>query len=48
MKAANELLRKTEKTFITSYSGGELCPVYAADGTTVNRNHNNTLIICAI
>ncbi len=48
MKAGNELLQKAGRPFISSYSGGELCPVYAADGTTLNRNHNNTLIICAL
>jgi hypothetical protein len=31
-----------------AYSGGECCPVYAADGRTVNRFHNFTFIGCAI
>ncbi len=30
-----------------AYSGGEVCPVYAGDGT-VNRFHNFTFIACAI
>ena len=31
-----------------AYSGGELCPVYASDGSTVNRFHNFTFVACAI
>lgn len=34
-------------SYLAAYSGGELCPVYRADGKTVNRNHNNTFVICA-
>lgn len=33
--------------YVASYSGGEICPVYRADGSTVNRAHNNTFVICA-
>ena len=33
-------------TYMAAYSGGELCPVYGKDGQTVNRNHNNTFVIC--
>lgn len=29
------------------YSGGEICPVYDADGRLVNRFHNDTIIVCA-
>ncbi len=32
--------------FQLSYSGGELCPVYGADGKLVNRSHNDTIAIC--
>lgn len=31
-----------------SYSGGEICPVYTADGKTVNRFHNFTYVICLL
>ena len=31
-----------------AYSGGECCPVYARDGSTVNRFHNFTFTACAI
>ncbi|MDR3355384.1 MAG: FIST C-terminal domain-containing protein [Synergistaceae bacterium] len=37
--------------YLFSYSGGELCPVYAIDGggeSTTNRNHNNTFVICTL
>ena len=31
-----------------AYSGGEVCPVYGSNGSTVNRFHNFTFIACAI
>lgn len=31
-----------------SYSGGEMCPVYTGEGTTVNRFHNCTFIACRL
>ncbi len=34
-------------TYMAAYSGGEICPVYDKSGKMVNRNHNNTFIICA-
>jgi hypothetical protein len=34
--------------YIASYSGGELCPVFTADGSVINRNHNNSIVICAL
>ena len=34
--------------FSLSYSGGELCPVYNADGNVSNRNHNDTFIVCML
>jgi len=34
-------------TYMAAYSGGELCPVYDQAGGTINRNHNNTIVICA-
>ncbi|MDR2478301.1 MAG: FIST C-terminal domain-containing protein [Treponema sp.] len=30
------------------YSGGEICPVYTEAGTTVNRFHNCTFIVCRL
>ena len=35
-------------TYMAAYSGGELCPVYDQAGGTINRNHNNTIVICAL
>lgn len=32
--------------YMASYSGGELCPVYQEDGSTVNRFHNYTIVAC--
>lgn len=41
------LLENTGLSYAASYVGGELCPVYFKSGDTVNRNHNNTFVICA-
>jgi hypothetical protein len=35
------------KKYMISYSGGEICPTLAADGTLKNRFHNATLICCS-
>lgn len=36
-------------TYALAYSGGELCPVYINNTDAVkNKNHNDTLIICAL
>lgn len=35
-----------EIPFVFAYSGGEICPLYDRDGNTVNRFHNDTLVIC--
>ncbi|AEF86063.1 hypothetical protein TREPR_0696 [Treponema primitia ZAS-2] len=32
--------------FHLGYSGGEICPVYGKDGSIINRNHNDTIVIC--
>lgn len=48
MKTSNDLLRAAGRPYIGSYSGGELCPVFTADGAMINRNHNNTLVVCAL
>lgn len=34
--------------YMGAYSGGEFSPVYGKDGQSVNRNHNNTFVICAL
>ncbi|MDL2228723.1 FIST C-terminal domain-containing protein [Treponema sp. OttesenSCG-928-L16] len=34
-------------SYMLSYSGGEICPVYNKDGSLTNRSHNNTFVICA-
>jgi hypothetical protein len=34
-------------SYLASYAGGEMCPVYGADGSLINRIHNNSVIICA-
>lgn len=34
-------------SYLGAYSGGELCPVYGKDGGAINRNHNNSFVICA-
>lgn len=49
IEKVRELFDDTGIPYHFAYSGGELCPVYAQDGTsvTMNRSHNDTLIICA-
>ncbi|MDL2253574.1 FIST C-terminal domain-containing protein [Ruminococcaceae bacterium OttesenSCG-928-I18] len=48
MNAGNAVLNTAENAFLAAYSGGELCPVYTTGGSTMNRNHNNSFVICAI
>lgn len=48
MQAGNQLIEDAGRPFLGAYSGGELCPVYKNDGTIVNRNHNNSLVICVL
>ena len=45
-----ELLGEANIPYHFAYSGCELCPVYASNGkeVTVNRSHNDTLVICAL
>ncbi len=43
-----DLMKKAGLPYLFAYSGGELCPVYDHNGDVSNRNHNNTLIICAL
>ena len=35
------------KQYVACLSGGEICPDVLPDGTTKNRFHNNTIIICS-
>jgi hypothetical protein len=35
-------------SYIFSYSGGEICPVYTEKGYTINRFHNCTFIACLL
>jgi hypothetical protein len=39
-------LGKTTQGYEFSYVGGEICPVYLENGTTVNRFHNDTIVVC--
>ncbi|GHV13660.1 hypothetical protein FACS1894219_08770 [Clostridia bacterium] len=49
LEKAKEILETTEIPFMFAYAGGEICPVYDAErGSTANRNHNDTFIICMI
>ena len=34
--------------FMMAYSGGEICPIQISSATSVNRFHNNALIICVM
>lgn len=43
-----DIMQQACLPYLFAYSGGELCPVHGHDGSTSNRNHNNTLIICAL
>ncbi|MDR2179260.1 MAG: FIST C-terminal domain-containing protein [Synergistaceae bacterium] len=46
-----DLLKGTGIPYQFTYSGGELCPVYERerhDDSVVNRNHNNTIVICVL
>lgn len=45
-QAMQQRLQASPVSYLAAYSGGELCPVYHEDGQTVNRNHNNTFVIC--
>ncbi|MDR1248506.1 MAG: FIST C-terminal domain-containing protein [Treponema sp.] len=45
MQKAQEIL-KGKASFHLSYSGTELCPVYGQNGSTRNRSHNDSIVIC--
>ena len=34
--------------YLFAYAGGEICPLYAKNGKTLNRFHNVTAIGCAL
>jgi hypothetical protein len=46
LKTVDSIL-SSKKKYMISYSGGEICPVHAADGTLKNRFHNVTLVCCS-
>ena len=50
MEKIRGILGGSDVPYFFAYSGGEICPVYnQKDGkTTANKNHNDTLVICAI
>ncbi len=41
------MMKDTQRPYLMSVSGGEICPVYLKDGATLTRNHNNTFVVCA-
>ena len=47
MEIVKSELESAGVPYMMAYSGGELCPVYLRDEKVINRNHNNTLIVCA-
>jgi len=47
MKAVEEAFGKT-RTYQMTYSGGEICPLYDSDKKTVNRFHNDTIVVCVL
>jgi len=47
VEAVKEIIAKTGKPFLFSYSGGEMCPVYNNEKEKFNRGHNYTCIMAA-
>ncbi|MDR1759027.1 MAG: FIST C-terminal domain-containing protein [Fibrobacter sp.] len=48
MEKIHSILAPSGIPYTIAYSGGELCPVYSTvSGSITNKNHNDTLIICA-
>ncbi len=48
MEKIHSILSPSGILYTMAYSGGELCPVYnTVSGSVANKNHNDTLIICA-
>ena len=47
MRLVQQVLAGKDVPYQLIYSGSELCPVYNKTETAVNRNHNDTLVICA-
>jgi hypothetical protein len=50
MDLVRELMDKTAIPYMFAYSGGELCPVGSSGDilAITNRNHNDTLVMCAL
>ena len=51
IEKVKSLLNDTGIPYHFAYSGCEICPVYSNDtalGNTINRSHNDTLVICAL
>jgi hypothetical protein len=42
-----ECLKPADIPYMAAYAGGEFCPVYTPDGSTANRLHGHSVIICA-
>ena len=44
------ILDVTDIPFHFAYSGSELCPVSGpgSDNTMINRNHNDTIVVCCL
>ena len=40
------IAEKVASGYEFSYVGGEICPVYLENGQTVNRFHNDTIVVC--
>lgn len=47
VEVVQEIIAKTGKPFLFSYSGGEMCPVYNNENVKINRGHNYTCIMVA-
>jgi hypothetical protein len=45
-KIVKQALGRAASGYGFAYVGGEICPVYLENGTTVNRFHNDTFIAC--
>ena len=48
LQRIRDILEDKGTPYTVAYSGGEICPVYDKGGEIVNRNHNNTFIVCAM
>jgi hypothetical protein len=49
MERVRDIMEANSLPYQFTYSGGEICPVYARDDESItNRNHNDTFVICAL